>query len=85
MNSSLQAWGSPDARERRRLRRGTNGGAGEDNMKVSSEFGLFRDRHDAYTQLSQPQLPYKEATDTIIIEHLNTARESLMQYREKQT
>jgi putative phosphoribosyl transferase len=36
-------------------------------MRVSSEFGLFKDRHDAGTQLAQRLLHYKNATDTIVI------------------
>ena len=77
--------GATDVRERRRLRGTTDWGAGDDNMRVISEFGLFRDRHDAGTQLAQQQLHYKEATDTIVFERLNTVRESLMSNREKQT
>ena len=36
-------------------------------MRLSSEFGLFKDRHDAGTQLAQQLLHYKEAKDTIVL------------------
>jgi len=36
-------------------------------MRVSSEFGLFTDRHDAGTQLAQRLLHFKDATETIVI------------------
>jgi hypothetical protein len=36
-------------------------------MRLSSEFALFKDRHDAGKQLAQRLLHYKEATNTIII------------------
>lgn len=36
-------------------------------MRPSSEFALFKDRHDAGKQLAQRLLHYKEAKDTIII------------------
>jgi len=36
-------------------------------MRPSSEFGLFKDRHDAGTQLARQLLPYKNAKDTIVL------------------
>jgi len=36
-------------------------------MRPSSEFGLFKDRHDAGTQLAQQLLQYKETKDMIVL------------------